>query len=91
MNNLNNFGFELPDGLTRFISTIEDRHKCSKCNGWLPDHEFNETCEWQCQGCGLLVEIGEWHLVRGFDMRIVCNKCYIRLSNAALRSAGLIS
>jgi len=86
----NTFGFRFPEGLTRYVYAGEqDRHPCEKCNVWLPDHEFVESCEWQCQMCGLLTKPREWNTVSKPALLTVCNNCYELLCKMALFDAGL--
>lgn len=87
---LNTFGFQIPEGLTRYAYAGEqDRHACHKCGCWLPDHEFNETCEWQCQNCGKLTPPDQGNLLR-IPFLTVCDACYEAEKKHVLVAAGLL-
>lgn len=83
------FGFDPPPGTTQRTIGIGDRHACDKCGYWLPDHEFNETCDWQCQGCGKLTPPSQERLLRN-EFITVCDACYAAAEQKALVKAGLL-
>ena len=72
---LSSFGFECPPGLTRVKQGEYTRADKGDCGCRLVDHEFHETCDWQCQGCGKLTPNGEWNLIAEPIWRTVCNEC----------------
>ena len=74
----NVFGFPIPAGLTKLEDGSQPREYCPRCHGWLPDHEFAETCDWQCQGCGKMIPNGEWNLIPPPIFITVCNDCMRR-------------